>query len=71
MKPMNDRSMKARKGKPMSSAFFPEEAHVMEYGRAPAVNQGNYPDTPEEVLASDKATVADMNKGKIKEGSRH
>lgn len=71
MKPMHDRKMDMKPGKPDSEAFFPEEAHNKALPRAGEIGTPKYPDTEEEIHRDQESFIKDANKAKARPDFRH
>ena len=71
MKPMNEKKMDMRPGKPMSDGFFPEEAHTKALGRPGDIKGFKYPDTEEAIYRDQESFVKDTSKNMPKSEFRH
>lgn len=71
MKPMSERKMDMRMGKPESSPFFPEEAEHKPLKRAGEIRGFKYPDTEEAVIRDQDQGVRETSANMPKPGFRH
>lgn len=71
MKPMSDRKMDMRKGKPDSDGFFPEEAEMRALPKVGEIKGFKYPDTDEAVHRDSEQGVKETSKNMPKTGFRH
>lgn len=71
MKPMSDRKMDMKSGKPHSEGFFPEDGHSKKLQRPGELRKHKYPDTEEEIYRDQEQFVREANKGMQKPGFRH
>lgn len=60
-----------KKGKPKSSAFFPEESMVKELRRPGQVKRMPYPDKPDEIERNQASEISEISKNSPKPGYRH
>lgn len=71
MKPMSERKMDMRPGKPNSDGYFPEEAHRKELKRAGEIRGFKYPDTEEALIRDQDQGVRETSANMPKPGFRH
>jgi hypothetical protein len=71
MKPMSERKMDMRAGKPDSDGYFPSEAEHRILGRCGEIRDPKYPDTEEAILRDENSFVKDVNADMPKSQFRH
>jgi hypothetical protein len=71
MKPMTERKMDMRNGKPKSAPFFPEEAENRVLPHVGQIREFKYPDTDELVLKDQRQFVTEASKNAPKPDFRH
>lgn len=71
MKPMNDKSMKMKKGAPMSEGFFPEGAHVKKLAKPGEISRRDYPDTEQDIIMDQNSSIKDISRALPEKGFRH